>query len=225
MFQQRVIRNCCEYRLRCNKSVESSFFSLESRSRLQGETTPDVSRLWQDMTDLELVDLAQAGEADAFGELYFRHSKTVFRFIYAHVNEELDAEDLTSEVFYRAWRTIVNYRDQGAPFVAYLFKIARSVLVDFYRRSSRTGGHMSIEDKSIPDQNSGPDEQVTTQLEHQDLRKTLNRLREDYRTVLVLRFLSGLSPEETGQVMGRTPGAVRILQHRALTALRNLLDI
>lgn len=199
--------------------------SLERNPGLVNNDPAEVIQHWQSATDLELIDLAQAGEADAFGELYFRHSKTVFRYIYAHINDEQDAEDLASEVFYRAWRTISNYRDQGVPFLAYLFKIARSVLVDFYRRMGRSGGHMSIEDKSIPDSNPDPDEHVTTQLEHQELRRTLDRLREDYRTVLVLRFLSGLSPEETGMVMGRTPGAVRILQHRALSALRNLLDI
>lgn len=205
--------------------MASSFLSLETSPEIQDNPSPSVDRNWRSALDLELIDLAQAGEADAFGELYFRHSKTIFRFIYAHVNEEMDAEDLTSEVFYRAWRTISSYRDQGVPFLAYLFKIARSVPVDYYRRANRSGGLMSIEDKSIPDSNPNPYEQVTTELEHQELRTTLDKLREDYRTVLILRFLSGLSTEETGQVMGRTPGAVRILQHRALSALRNLLDI
>lgn len=203
----------------------SSFFTVKGRPLLQDEAPDNAVRGWQDATDLELIDMAQAGEADAFGELYFRHAKTVFRFIFAHVNDPLDAEDLTSEVFFRAWRTVSNYRDQGVPFIAYLFRIARSVLVDFYRRSGRSGGHMSIEDRTIPDHNPDPDESVATQLEEQELRKTLDRLREDYRTVLVLRFLSGLTPEETGLVMGRTPGAVRILQHRALSALRNLLEL
>jgi RNA polymerase sigma-70 factor (ECF subfamily) len=84
---------------------------------------------------------------------------------------------------------------------------------------------MSIEEKPFPDLAPDPGEAAMTNLEHQEIRKTLEQLRDDYRTVLILRFLSGLSPEETGEVMGRTPGAVRILQHRALSALRNLLEI
>jgi RNA polymerase sigma-70 factor (ECF subfamily) len=84
---------------------------------------------------------------------------------------------------------------------------------------------MSIEDKQITDFNPDPGETAILNIEHQEIRNTLTELREDYRTVLVLRFLSGLSPEETGAVMGRTPGAVRILQHRALSALRSRLDI
>ena len=84
---------------------------------------------------------------------------------------------------------------------------------------------MSIEDKPLPDFHSDPGESALANLEHREIRQTLGQLRDDYRTVIVLRFLSGLSPEETGEVMGRTPGAVRILQHRALSALRNLLEI
>jgi RNA polymerase sigma-70 factor (ECF subfamily) len=65
---------------------------------------------------------------------------------------------------------------------------------------------------------------VAANLEQQEIRETLNQLREDYRTVLVLRFLSELSPDETAQVMGRSPGAVRVLQHRALASLRTLME-
>jgi RNA polymerase sigma-70 factor (ECF subfamily) len=180
---------------------------------------------WQDSGDFELLKIAKEGDTGAFGELYERHSRVVFRFLYAHLSDRLDAEDLTEEVFLRAWRSLSAYNDQGVPFLAYLFKIARNVLVDFYRRTGRSGGLMSIEEKTIPDFRSDPSETAMVSLEHQEVRRTLEKLREDYRTVLVLRFLSGLSPEETGEVMGRTPGAVRILQHRALSALRSLLEI
>jgi RNA polymerase sigma-70 factor (ECF subfamily) len=180
---------------------------------------------WQDSEDSELIRIAQEGESEAFGELYQRNAQIVFRFIYANLNNRLDAEDLTEEVFLRAWRSLSKYRQKGVPFLAYLFKIARNVLIDFYRRAGRSGGHMSIEEKQITDFKPDPGETAILNIEHQEVRQTLTQLREDYRTVLVLRFLSGLSPTETGQVMGRTPGAVRILQHRALSALRSLLEI
>jgi RNA polymerase sigma-70 factor (ECF subfamily) len=197
----------------CNKTFEPSFLGVK------------VMPAWQDSDESELIEIAQGGEADAFGELYRRYAKIVFRFIYANLNDRFDAEDLTEEVFLRAWRSLSNYRQKGVPFLAYLFKIARNVLIDFYRRAGRSGGHMSIEDKQITDFNPDPGETAILNIEHQEIRNTLTELREDYRTVLVLRFLSGLSPEETGAVMGRTPGAVRILQHRALSALRSRLDI
>ena len=197
----------------CNKTFEPTFLGVK------------VIPAWQDTDESELIEIAQGGEADAFGELYRRYAKIVFRFIYANLNDRFDAEDLTEEVFLRAWRSLSKYRQKGVPFLAYLFKIARNVLIDFYRRAGRSGGHMSIEDKQITDFNPDPGETAILNIEHQEIRNTLTELREDYRTVLVLRFLSGLSPEETGAVMGRTPGAVRILQHRALSALRSRLDI
>lgn len=197
----------------CNKTFEPSFLGVKDMPA------------WQDSEEGELIEIAKGGEADAFGELYRRYAKIVFRFIYANLNDRFDAEDLTEEVFLRAWRSLSNYRQKGVPFLAYLFKIARNVLIDFYRRAGRSGGHMSIEEKQITDFNPDPSETAILNIEHQEVRQTLTQLREDYRTVLVLRFLSGLSPEETGQVMGRTPGAVRILQHRALSALRGLLEI
>jgi RNA polymerase sigma-70 factor (ECF subfamily) len=197
----------------CNKTFEPSFLGVKDMPA------------WQDSEESELIEIAKGGEADAFGELYRRYAKIVFRFIYANLNDRFDAEDLTEEVFLRAWRSLSNYRQKGVPFLAYLFKIARNVLIDFYRRAGRSGGHMSIEDKQITDFNPDPGETAILNIEHQEIRNTLTELREDYRTVLVLSFLSGLSPEETGAVMGRTPGAVRILQHRALSALRSRLDI
>jgi RNA polymerase sigma-70 factor (ECF subfamily) len=197
----------------CNKNSSASFIKVESIPH------------WQEVDDFELVQFAQHGDNEAFGELYQRYAHIIFRFIFSHLSDRFEAEDLTEEVFLRVWRSLSNYREQGVPFLAYLFTVARNVLVDFYRRAGRAGGLMSIEEKSFPDIHSDPADAALANLEHQQVRQTLEQLREDYRMVLILRFLSGLSPEETGEVMGRTPGAVRILQHRALSALRNLLEL
>lgn len=202
-----------DYLNTCNKISSPSFIKVDSMP------------YGQQASDFELIQLTQNGDAEAFGELYQRYAHIIFRFIYTHLSERFEAEDLTEEVFLRVWRSLSNYREQGVPFLAYLFKIARNALVDFYRRAGRTGGLMSIEEKPLTDTRTDPAEAAIIHMEHQEVRQTLEQLREDYRMVLILRFLSGLSPEETGEVMGRTPGAVRILQHRALSALRNLLEL
>lgn len=196
-----------------NSIVESIYFHLKSESSLHEASDP------------QLLELAQQGEADAFGELYYRHAKSIFRFIYTHVNDLQDAEDLTEEVFLKTWRYLAGYRHQDVPFLAYLFKITRNVLIDYYRRSAHSKRQVPIDECPVTDTQSDPDETTLRKLEIQELRNTLEKLREDYRTVLVLRFISGLSSEETSEVMGRSTGAIRILQHRALSALRNLLDI
>ena len=201
------------YVKRCNKTSNSTFNNVDRERDLRGKQ------------DTELLVLAKQGEAEAFSELYMRFAPPIFRFLFSHLDDRLDAEDLTEEVFLRLWRFLPQFQDQGVPLLAFLFKIARNALIDFYRKSGRAGGHMSIEENPIPDLQFDPGQSAMASLEHQEVRQTLNQLREDYRMVLALRFLSGLSPEETGEVMGRTPGAVRILQHRALSALRNLLEI
>jgi len=179
---------------------------------------------WQQVDDIQLLTIAQRGDAEAFGELYERYAARVFRFIYAHLDNRLDAEDLTEDVFMRVWKSLPSYREQGVPFLAFLFRIARNALIDHYRRSGSAKQEVSLEDLPLRDRTPGPVEVVMTSLEHRKLRQTLDRLREDYRTVLVLRFLGELSPEETAQAMGRSSGAVRVLQHRALEALRNLME-
>ena len=178
---------------------------------------------WQDIDDVQLIVLAKDGEADAFGELYERYVQTIFRFVYVRLDDRRDAEDLTEEVFLRVWQSLRNYREQGVPFLAFLFRIARNAVIDFYRSSKSSAHQESIEDNPLQDLRSDPGEQAITNLEHQELRRILDTMREDYRMVLVLRFLSELSPEETAQVMGRSTGAVRVLQHRALAALRSIL--
>lgn len=179
---------------------------------------------WQDIDDVQLIVLAKDGEADAFGELYERYVQTIFRFVYVRLDDRRDAEDLTEEVFLRVWQSLPNYREQGVPFLAFLFRIARNAVIDFYRSSKSSAHQESIEDSPLQDLHSDPGEQAITNLEHQELRRILDTMREDYRMVLVLRFLSELSPEETAQVMGRSTGAVRVLQHRALSALRSILE-
>lgn len=178
---------------------------------------------WNETTDAELLKKAQDGNAEAFGELYERHAQAVFRFLYSHLSNRLDAEDLTGDVFLRSWRSLPGYRERGAPFVAYLLRVARNALIDFYRRTSKAQEE-DIENTIVPDKAAGPVEVVGAQLESQELRQTLQQLATDYRAVLTLRFISELSVAETSQVMGKSEGSVRVLQHRALVALRKLLE-
>jgi RNA polymerase sigma-70 factor (ECF subfamily) len=178
---------------------------------------------WQAVDDDQLLKIAKEGETEAFGELYERHIQAVFRFLYARLNNRLDAEDFAEEVFIRAWNSLSTYDERGTPFLAYLLIIARNVLIDHYRRNGRSPQHVSIEDLPLSDLNPDPGEITTTNFKHQELHKAISELREDYQEVLVLRFINELSPTETAQVMKRSAGAVRVLQHRALAAIRKTL--
>jgi len=179
---------------------------------------------WQEFEDRQLIHAAQGGEAEAFGELYERYAERVFRYLFAHLSNRMDVEDLTEEVFLRVWRSLPRYKERGVPFLAFLYRIAHNVLVDHYRRAERATPQVALNDLPIRDQAPGPGEMVMMEIDHQELRAMLGRLRADYRKVLALRFLSGLTPDETAEVMGRSAGAVRVLQHRALAALRKLME-
>jgi RNA polymerase sigma-70 factor (ECF subfamily) len=178
----------------------------------------------QDTADAELLKQSQAGDAEAFGRLYERYAATVFRFLYAHLGNRLDAEDLAEEVFLRVWRTLPRYEEQGVPFLAFLYRIARNALIDHYRRSERTEVILLSNTKPASDAEHNPDQIIATDLEHQEIRSVLGKLQDTYREVLTLRFIAGLSPMETAATMHRSEGSVRVLQHRALVALRRLLE-
>jgi RNA polymerase sigma-70 factor (ECF subfamily) len=174
--------------------------------------------------DAQLIARAQNGDVDAFGELYERHAPSIFRFIYSQTQHRLDAEDITSDVFFRAWRSLPRYQDQGFSFSPYLFRIARNALIDSRRKRKLTKDITEDEMMRIPDKMATePSAFLTSKIQHNELVKILGQLREDYRTILILRFFNDLSPEEISQVMGRSVGAVRVLQHRALSSLRKLV--
>ncbi len=178
-----------------------------------------------DPDDSELLREAREGNQDSFGTLYERHAPAIFRYLNTHLDNSLDAEDLTSEVFLRAWYALPNFKERGVPFIAFLFRIARNALIDHYRRHSHSGVHLPAESQNtMRDPAPGPAETLSTKIQHQELRQVLGQLRQDYRTVLVLRFIGDLSPEEISHVMKRSVGAVRVLQHRALLALRKRMQ-
>jgi RNA polymerase sigma-70 factor (ECF subfamily) len=179
---------------------------------------------WHDLDDNQLIIYAKEGEAEAFGELYERHVNAVYRFLYARLDNSMDAEDFTEEVFLRAWNSLAGYRERGVPFLAFLLIIARNVLIDHYRRNGRSPQQLTIDDIQLRDSNPEPSEVTAMNLKHQEIRQALRQLRDDYQEVLVLRFLNDLSPNETAKVMKRSTGAVRVLQHRAIVALRKTME-
>ena len=172
-------------------------------------------------SDEQVIQQVKNGDTEAYGMLYEQYAEVIFRYVYSHLDNRLDAEDLTEEIFLRAWRALPKYDERGLPFTAFLFRIARNSLIDYYRQKKVVS---SLEEMEIQSHEAGPEEATDMRIENHALRETIAELREDYRNVLIFRFLSGLSPEETAQVMQRSVGAVRVLQHRALSALKDLMD-
>lgn len=177
----------------------------------------------------ELIRRAQSGDAEAYGQLYERYAPPVFRFLCARLDDQLDAEDLTEEVFLRLWRAFPGYVVQEAPFGGFLFRIARNALYDHYRKNRRVTWTEPLDDNQVDHHHLDPAVSVPDFLEHDvaraALRGALCQLKDDQRLVLELRFLGDLSPDEIAVAMNKSAGAVRVLQHRALRALKMVIHV
>ncbi len=179
-------------------------------------------------TSWELVGAAQRGDQRAFGQLYERHVDTVFRYVLARVGDRVLAEDVTSETFLRAWRRIgtVQDQDQGKDLTAWLFTIARNLVVDHLKSSRHRREVLTAEIAAAADQTrdarragSSVEDTVTAAETAAQVRGFLAHLIPDQAQCVRLRFFHGRSVPETAAVMGRSDGAVKALQHRALRSL------
>ncbi|MEV8457482.1 ECF subfamily RNA polymerase sigma factor, BldN family [Streptomyces sp. NPDC052095] len=172
---------------------------------------------------MELVERAQAGEADAFGRLYDQYSDTVYRYIYYRVGGKATAEDLTSETFLRALRRISTFTWQGRDFGAWLVTIARNLVADHFK-SSRF--RLEVTTGEMLDANEverSPEDSVLESLSNAALLQAVRRLNPQQQECVTLRFLQGLSVAETARVMGKNEGAIKTLQYRAVRTLARLL--
>jgi RNA polymerase sigma-70 factor, ECF subfamily len=168
---------------------------------------------------IALVELARGGDAEAFGMLYDHYHVSVYRFVYYRVGSVSLAEDLTSETFFRALRSMSSFRWQGKDFGAWLMTIARNLTTDHFK-AGRTRLEYACEDMSPHDESTeGPETTVLSGLTNEALLRALTELPEEQQECLVMRFLQGLSIAETAQVLDRSEGAVKQLQ---LRAVRNL---
>jgi RNA polymerase sigma-70 factor (ECF subfamily) len=164
-----------------------------------------------------LIKRAREGDADAVAELYYRHAPAIFRYLYFRVSDQAAAEDIMGEVFLEMVRAVRRYTDRGAPFAAWLFQIAHSRLVDHHRHASRR--EVEVLSELITDHAPGPEMEVAQLAEARRLADALKELTDDQKTVIQLRFVEGYSLNEAARIMGKTIGAVKAMQHRALQNL------
>ena len=172
---------------------------------------------------IALVELARGGDAEAFGMLYDHYHTAVYRFLYYRVGAVALAEDLMSETFFRALRSMSSVRWQGKDFGAWLMTIARNLTADHYK-SGRTRLEYATEDMTPHDSaTEGPETSVLSSLTNEALLQALTELPHEQQECLIMRFLQGLSIAETASVLGRSEGAIKQLQLRGVRNLAKLL--
>ena len=160
-------------------------------------------------------------ERAAIGALYRQHVQAIYRYIYYRVGDEHTAEDLTAEVFLRAIEGLPNYEPRGVPFAAWLYRIAQARVADHFRQEGRTGTVAIEED--WPSGEASPSIKVEQLVYHEALRAAVNQLTPDQQQVIILKFVEGLGNAEVAHILGKTEGAVKSLQHRALNTLHRLM--
>jgi len=169
------------------------------------------------------VRRTQAGDAEAFGELYDHYATLVYRYVYNRVGDRATAEDVTSETFVRALRRIDSLTFQGRDVGAWLVTIARNIVLD-HVKSSRYRLEVATADMRDADRaTDGPEDAVVAHLTNRELLACVQQLGSEQQECIVLRFIHGLSVAETAEIMGKKDGAIKALQHRAVRRLAGLL--
>ncbi|MBE2201948.1 MAG: RNA polymerase sigma factor [Anaerolinea sp.] len=170
--------------------------------------------------DPRLIARIRQGDQEAFGDLYERYLDDIYRYVYYRVSNHQDAEDLTEQVFLKAWEGMHGYRSQ-VPFRAWIYRIAHNAIIDHYR--TRKGSLPLTEHTTLIDKNPDPEKQLMAKDKAEQLACTINRLSPLHQHVLILRFINGFSMTEVAQILDRNVGAIRVLQHRALKAMQAFL--
>ncbi len=171
-----------------------------------------------------LIQRARQGDLAAVSELYNSHVDRIYQYVRYRTGDDPTAEDITAEVFLHAIESLSSYNDQGVPFIAWLYRIAQARVVDFWRSSKRRQTS-PLDDPLLQDGLLVTDDDINVDfLQHESLWSALQQLTDDQQNVIVLKFMQGLDNAEVAQVLGKTEGAIKALQRRALETLARLLD-
>ena len=170
-----------------------------------------------------IIQAAVQGDASAFGTLYDHYQPMIYRFVAVKVGRREDAEDITHQVFMSAWQNIANYRDLGHPFSSWLYRIARNQVIDHYR-AKKQDISLDVLDPEGLIEASVSQLDLPRKLEIEAMLKAIHQLKQDYQDVIIMRFVEDLSVRETAKAIHRSEGAVKLIQHRAVKALQEILN-
>lgn len=167
--------------------------------------------------EARLVDRAKAGDPQAFARLYDAYVERVSRYIYFRISDESDMEDLVSQVFLKAWEKLDMYKAGSSPFIAWLYTIARNLVIDHYRTKKNT---LQLDDvMRLPSDMEMPDQQTELHFDLEAMRDALQCLSADQQQALILKYIAGLPNDSIAKIMNKQEGTVRGLQMRGLQTL------
>jgi len=170
----------------------------------------------------DLVNAARVGDEEAIAELYSLYFPRVYRYMLARTGSVGDAEDLTEEVFIRVLDALERFEWRQVPFSAWVFRIAHNAVVSHQRRDGARGKVGPLL-PTLPVKTPGPEEAVEARLALDEVMRATRNLPEAQRRVIALRFGAGLSVAETARALGKGEGNVKVIQHKAIAKLKELL--
>src|SRR6266550_6108514 len=170
-----------------------------------------------------LVDFAQRGDREALEALYLLHFDRVYSYLHLSVGNRHDAEDLTTQTFLKMLEAIGRFRWQSAPFSAWLFRIAHNLAMDHFRASRRWQPEENVPEPE-PDESTSAEAGALDAIGRRSMLALIDDLSGEQQQVLTLKFVFGFSNGEAATILGKTEGAVKSLQHRALVTLHKKLE-
>ncbi len=202
--------------------TNSFFHSPKEKEDQEGGTVHTISGSIVDETKVRgLVERSKQGDHEAFAEIYDLFITPIHRYVAFRLPPAM-TEDIVADIFVKSWEKLDSFQErQNIPFSSWLFRIAKHVVIDTYRTQKET---MELDEFHIDeDRWNDPTLGIAQDVQAILLRQAMNKLPERYREVLLLSFMSGLSHDEIARTMKTREGSVRILKHRALKKLADLL--
>ena len=172
-------------------------------------------------SDRELLQQIREYDALALATVYDRYAEPIYRYLYRYLGDTAQAEDLTSEVFLKLLSVLNTPRAPRDQIQGWLYRVAHNLAMDWFRQQAKDGGLVSNE--ALPEEDNSPLAELEKRQARGQLRAAIRELTVDQQRVLILRFGQGCRIAEVSDLMGKSEGAVKILQHRAIRRLRKLL--
>ena len=171
----------------------------------------------------KLVERAQQGDRAALEELYLIHFDRIYSYLHMSVGNRHDAEDLTTQTFLKMLESIGKFRFRAAPFSAWLFRIAHNLAMDHFRASRRWQPEEEVPE---PVGETEPSAELAAfqSIGRQSMLELIENLSHDQQQVLTLKFVFNFPNAEVATILGKTEGAIKSLQHRALASLQKQLE-
>jgi len=170
-----------------------------------------------------LVDRAQKGDREALEELYLIHFDRIYSYLHVSVGNRHDAEDLTTQTFLKMLESIGKFRWRSAPFSAWLFRIAHNLAMDHFRASRRWQPEEEVPEPE-PDETTSAEAGALQSIGRKSMLELIEELSPEQQQVLTLKFLFNFANAEAATILGKSEGAIKSLQHRALASLQRQIE-